>query len=107
VLAPALERRGSISRTVHVPLESAFLFPTSTDSSVQATAKSMLSYTGAVTAHAVQYISSSFAGTANYFYFLFCLDSAVMMDALTGKRVPLPAMATELENKTHIFWNAP
>lgn len=56
---PALEKRGSISRTVHVPLDSAFLFPSSSSSGVngRGSAKeamsSLLGYAATATTGAV------------------------------------------------------
>lgn len=58
---PALERRGSISRTVHVPDGSAFLFPTSSgtggssSSSARAAVSNLLGYT----ASAASYVGKS------------------------------------------------
>ena len=54
---PALESRGSISRTVHVPVESAFLFPTSTGTGAHSAVQSLLSYTAATTSEIVKFVS--------------------------------------------------
>ena len=54
---PALESRGSISRTVQVPVESAFLFPTSTGTGAHSAVQSLLSYTAATTSEVVKFVS--------------------------------------------------
>ena len=54
---PALESRGSISRTVQVPVESAFLFPTSTGTDTHSAVQSLLSYTVATTSEVVKFVS--------------------------------------------------
>lgn len=85
---PALERRGSLSRTVHVPVSSSpHLFPTSSSTSstggsagsagrgsagsgggrrasARAALSSLLGYTAAVTVDAVQYVGKSLAVSA-------------------------------------------
>ena len=59
VLMPALEKRGSISHTVHVPLESAFLFPHSSGGGASSrdtdkgAVSSLLSYASTATSGAV------------------------------------------------------
>jgi hypothetical protein len=59
VLMPALERRGSITRTMEVPVESAFLFPTGTPTSAKSAVTSLLAYTAAATSGAVQYMGKN------------------------------------------------
>jgi hypothetical protein len=65
---PALERRGTISHTTHLPVDSAFLLPTSSSSaagggggagSAKAALKSLLGYTASVTSDAAHYMSKS------------------------------------------------
>jgi hypothetical protein len=65
---PALERRGTISHTTHLPVDSAFLLPTSSSSaagggggasSAKAALKSLLGYTASVTSDAARYMSKS------------------------------------------------
>jgi hypothetical protein len=68
VLMPALERRGTISHTTHLPADSAFLLPTSSSSaarggsgasSAKAALKSLLGYTASMTSDAAHYMSKS------------------------------------------------
>jgi hypothetical protein len=65
---PALERRGTISHTTHLPVDSAFLLPTSSSSaagggsgasSAKAALKSLLGYTASITSDAAHYMSKS------------------------------------------------
>lgn len=59
---PALETRGSLSRTVQVPVESASAYAASSNSgahSATASLGALLSYTASATTGAVQYVSKS------------------------------------------------